>query len=72
LTYNVLSEVKRMVGVEELGAFTQIGAFWVNRRSYCHVNMGQFVEKVSRVWSGAAQPSPPCTASFLLRVLKLG
>jgi hypothetical protein len=48
-----------MVGVEELGAFTQIGAFWVNHRSCCHVNMGQFTGKVSRVWSGAAQPSPP-------------
>src|SRR4029434_7077579 len=34
LTYNVLSEVKRMVGVEELGAFTQIGACWVNWPSY--------------------------------------
>ena len=53
-------------------ALTLIGAFWVNRRSCCHVNMGQFAEKVSSVWSGAAQPSPPCTASLLLRVLKLG
>ena len=40
-------------------ALTLIGAFWVNRRSCCHVNMGQFAEKVSSVWSGAAQPSPP-------------
>ena len=40
-------------------ALTLIGAFWVNRRSCCHVNMGQFAGKVSRVWSGAAQPSPP-------------
>jgi hypothetical protein len=54
-TYRILSEVKRMVGVEELGAFTQIGAFWVNHRSCCHVNMGQFTGKVSSVWSGAAE-----------------
>jgi len=40
-------------------AATHIGAFWVNRRSCCHVTMGQCAGKVSRVWSGAAQPSPP-------------
>ena len=62
----------RTSAAQALGVFTQIGAFWVNRLSCCHVNMGQFAGKVSRVWSVAVQPSPRCTASLLLRVLKLG